>query len=55
MYMMVLIDFSVFADITDDLDFCKKFFNEQCCLVFPSLGFFAKDFFRIVSFNSDKI
>ena len=49
--MMVRIDIDELADITDDLDFAKKFLHEQCCLVFPSQCFFEKNFFRIVSFG----
>jgi tyrosine aminotransferase len=49
MYMMVKIEVEEFTDISDDLDFCKKLLTEQCCLVFPSMMFFAKNFFRIVS------
>ena len=49
MYMMVCIDKEEFADIKDDVDFCSKLLNEQCCLVFPAKCFFAQDSFRIVS------
>lgn len=48
MYMMVRIDTSEFEDIVDDVDFCKKLLHEECCLVFPSQCFFAKNFFRVV-------
>lgn len=48
MYMMIRIDTHEFSDIKDDVDFCSKLLNEQCCLVFPSQCFFAKNFFRIV-------
>lgn len=48
MYMMVRIDIKEFADIEDDVQFCSKLLNEQCCLVFPSSCFFAKNFFRVV-------
>jgi tyrosine aminotransferase len=36
MYMMVQIDLEEFKDIIDDVDFSKKFLEEQCVLVFPS-------------------
>jgi tyrosine aminotransferase len=48
MYMMVGIDTEAFADITDDIDFCKKLLQEQNCLTFPSQCFFSKNFFRII-------
>ena len=54
MYMMVKIKPEVFADIIDDVDFCKKLLNEQCCLVFPSQCFFAKNFFRVVTCTTRK-
>jgi tyrosine aminotransferase len=48
MYMMIRIEIEKFKDITDDIDFCKKLLDEQCCLVFPSQCFFSKNCFRIV-------
>ena len=48
MYMMVRIEISEFRDIKDDVEFCQKLLQEQCCLVFPSQCFFAKNFFRVV-------
>ena len=52
MYMMVRIDIEEFEDVTDDLDFAKKLLAEQCCLVFPSVCFFEKNFFRIVPIHT---
>lgn len=54
MYMMVKIRPEVFSDIADDVEFCKKLLNEQCCLAFPSQCFFAKNFFRIVTCTTRK-
>lgn len=51
MYMMVQIKLEEFDGITDDIDFCKRLLNEQCCFVLPSTCFFAKDMFRIVLCN----
>eukprot|EP00347_Sterkiella_histriomuscorum_P004567 403359972 len=48
MYMMVKINMEEFADIEDDIDFCKKFLNEECTLIFPAQCFFASNGFRIV-------
>lgn len=48
MYMMVRIELSEFADIDDDVDFCKKMLQEQNCLTFPSQCFFEKGFFRMI-------
>lgn len=53
MYMMVGIDVNEFQDITDDVDFCSKLLKEECCLVFPSQCFFAKNFFRVVICTSN--
>lgn len=36
MYMMVKINIDEFADIEDDIDFCKMFLNEECTLTFPA-------------------
>lgn len=49
MYMMIKIDIEEFADIVDDIDFCKKLLAEEYCMVLPSQCFFAKNFFRIVT------
>ena len=48
MYMMVKIDVQEFADIEDDVDFCKKLLTEQNCLTFPSQCFFERGFFRMI-------
>ena len=48
MYMMVRLNFADFADITGDLDFCKKLLNEECVLTFPASSFFSQDGFRVV-------
>ena len=48
MYMMVRIELQEFADISDDVDFCKKLLTEQNCLVFPSKCFFEEGFFRMI-------
>lgn len=48
MYMMVRIKLDEFADITDDLDFCKKLLNEECVLTFPASSFFSSGAFRVV-------
>jgi len=48
MYMMIRIHLDDFIDISDDIDFCKKFLAEECVLTFPAQCFFAKDAFRIV-------
>ena len=48
MYMMIRIHVGEFADIEDDIDFCKKMLAEECILAFPAQCFFAKDAFRIV-------
>jgi tyrosine aminotransferase len=55
MYMMIKIEIEKFKDITDDLDFCKKLLDEQCCLVFPAHCFYAKDSFRIVICTSKEM
>ena len=46
LYMRV--KFEEFEDIRDDMEFCQKLLEEQCCLLIPSKCFFAKDFFRMV-------
>lgn len=48
MYMMVRIKLDEFADIENDLDFCKKLLQEECVLTFPAQSFFSKDAFRVV-------
>lgn len=46
--MMVRLDLDEFADIDNDVDFCKKLLAEQCCFVLPSKCFFSENMFRIV-------
>lgn len=48
MYMMVKIEADEFADLADDVDFCKKLLAEQNCLTFPSQCFFEAGFFRMI-------
>lgn len=55
MYMMVRINVEEFADISDDVQFCQKLLQEECCLVFPSQCFFSKNFFRVVICTSTSL
>ena len=55
MYMMVRIEIEDFKDIKDDVEFCQKLLQEECCLVFPSQCFFSKNFFRVVICTSNAL
>ena len=49
LYMMIKIEFDKIREITNDVEFCLRLYNEEAVLTIPGSAFMGKDSFRVVS------